>query len=96
MANPVLSPAHQIFLNLIFGIKFAEDGTTTKWIEFTLMTILVDLILWSPVKILCRWVMPLFMVTLCYVVFFFAVVGFAVICEGSLDEYAALCNFLPF
>lgn len=88
--------AFAIFLNLIFGIKFSKSGQVTEWVHFTLLTILIDLLLYSPIRILCRWVMPLFLVFICYVIFFFGVVSFAIYCDGELDEVQDLCEFLPF
>merc|ERR1712150_173618 len=72
----VIFTGFAMFVNLIFGIKFAEGEQVGAWIQFTLLTILIDWVLYSPIKIICRWFMPLFLVVICYVLFFFGIVGF--------------------
>ena len=90
-----MSHMQQIGLNLIYGVKF-KGSDEREWIKCTFITILIDMILYSPIKILCLFFMPLFLVVICYVFFFFAVVSFAVVCDGALGELGDLCNFLPF
>ena len=91
-----MSCVQQFFFNFVYGVKFAKDGKVNDWVYFTFLTVLLDVILYSPVKILCQWVMPLFLVFICYIIAFSAVVGFAVICDGALDTYGDLCDFLPY
>ena len=91
-----MSCTNQFFFNFVYGVKFAKDGFVNDWVYFTFLTIVLDVVLYSPVKILCQWVMPLFLVFVCYVIVFSAVVGFTIVCDGALDEYGDLCNFLPY
>ena len=91
-----MSCTNQFFFNFVYGVKFAKSGLVGRWVYFTFLTIVLDVVLYSPVKILCQWVMPLFLVFVCYVIVFSAVVGFTIVCDGALDEYGDLCNFLPY